>query len=108
MLTLGLAYPIAACHVTFRDTQHLVGVLLTVSFFFTPVFYDARSVPPQFQGLYNLNPMVHILGAYRNLLIEDQPPDLGGMVVLAGAATALLALGYALFRRASYSFAEEL
>ena len=26
VLTLGLAYPIAACHVTFRDTQHLVGV----------------------------------------------------------------------------------
>src|SRR5260370_24915789 len=82
VLTLGLAYPIAACHVTFRDTQHLVGVLLTVFFFFTPVFYEARSVPEQFRGLYDLNPLVHIIGAYRGLLIQDQPLDVLSLLVV--------------------------
>jgi lipopolysaccharide transport system permease protein len=108
VLTLGLAYPIAACHVTFRDTQHLVGVLSTVFFFFTPVFYDARSVPEQFRPLYDLNPMVHILAAYRGLLIQGEAPDLAGLLLLAVVAVPLVCVGHALFRQLSYRFVEEL
>jgi lipopolysaccharide transport system permease protein len=108
VLTLGLAYPIAACHVTFRDTQHLVGVLLTVFFFFTPVFYDARSVPEQFRPLYDLNPMVHILAAYRGLLIQGEAPDLAGLLLLAAVAVLLVWAGHGLFRHLSYRFVEEL
>jgi lipopolysaccharide transport system permease protein len=108
VLTLSLAYPIATCHVRFRDTQHLVGVLLTVLFFFTPVFYEARSVPVQFRGLYDLNPMVQILSAYRGVLIQDQPVDLGSLGVLGVVALLMLTLGFEVFRRASFRFVEEL
>ena len=38
-LILGLGYLVATLHVTFRDTQYLVGVLLQLLFFLTPVFY---------------------------------------------------------------------
>ena len=52
VLTVGLAYPLAALNVTFRDTQHTLGVLLQMLFYLTPIFYDLNSVPKEFQPLY--------------------------------------------------------
>ena len=40
ILILGLVYFTAAIQVTFRDTQYLLGVLLFLGFYLTPVFYD--------------------------------------------------------------------
>ena len=45
---LGLSYLIAAAHVTFRDTQHMLGVILMLLFYLTPVFYSADKIPEQF------------------------------------------------------------
>ena len=68
MLTLSLAYPLAAFHVRFRDTQYLLSVMLNMLFFLTPIFYDASVVPQRYQGIYHLNPILHLVGAYRAIL----------------------------------------
>ena len=63
ILTLGIAYLIAALNVIFRDVGHLVAVLLQLMFFMTPIFYDASMIPDRYQTIYRLNPMVHLLEA---------------------------------------------
>src|SRR5688572_21246954 len=64
-LTLSLAYFTATFYVTFRDTQHLLGVLLNLFFFLTPIFYESSDLPAQYQTFYRLNPMVHLIESYR-------------------------------------------
>ena len=109
ILTLSLAYLVATFHVTFRDTQYLLSVLLNLLFYLTPNFYDASSIPVLYQPLYRLNPMVHLIEAYRAILIRGALPDhLGSLLVLGLGATGLLAFGYMTFMRASYHFVEEL
>jgi homopolymeric O-antigen transport system permease protein len=107
-LTLGLAYLAASLHVRFRDTQYLVGVLLQMLFFLTPVFYDVSTIPERYRWVYRLNPMVHLLDAYRGILIHGKMPDVVSMAALALAAACLVYVGYVVFVRASYKFAEEL
>ena len=106
--TVGLAYFVATFHVTFRDTQHLIGVFLLLFFYLTPIFYDATFVPEQFQSLYHLNPLLHLLDAYRAVLLRGEMPEPEPLLVLACLSTVLLFLGYRVFLRASYRFVEEL
>jgi lipopolysaccharide transport system permease protein len=106
--TLSLAYLVAALQVTFRDTQHLVGVALLLLFYLSPVIYPADAVPDAYRWLYGLNPMVQLLEAYRRVLLDGEVPEPFGLFWLSVASAALLWLGHRVFMRASYSFAEEL
>jgi lipopolysaccharide transport system permease protein len=106
--TLSLAYLVATLNVTYRDTQHLLGVLLLLLFYLTPIFYSAESVPLEFAWLYSLNPMVHLVAAYRAVFIYGLWPDGPGLFVLSLLAGGLLWLGRRVFTRASYRFVEEL
>lgn len=107
LLTLALAYLPAAINVRFRDTQHLVGVLVMLGFYVTPVFYSAAAVPEELKVYYDLNPMAVLLQAYRRILIDHQWPD-ANLVWVAAASAVLLGVGYVVFRHASHRFAEEL
>ncbi len=107
-LTLGLAYLISTSHVTFRDTHYLLGVFMQLLFFLTPVFYDGGAIPPGYRSLYRLNPMVHLIEAYRAILIWGEMPNRPSLLLLALLAAGLLFLGYTVFSRASFHFAEEL
>jgi len=107
-LILSLAYPVAALHVRFRDTQHIVAVLLMLGFYLTPVFYDAGKVPEAFQMLYNLNPLVHVLEGYRAILVRGEVPRVLPLAIVTLASLAMLAAGHAYYRRASERFVEEL
>ena len=108
ILTLSLAYLVATSHVRFRDTQYLLSVLLQLLFFVTPIFYDMASIPERYRSLLTLNPMVHLLDAYRAILIHGEWPDLASLGSLAGGSVLLLVIGYRIFTRASHHFVEEL
>jgi lipopolysaccharide transport system permease protein len=108
LFTLSIAYFAATLQVTFRDTKHLLRVVLTLGFYVTPVFYEVRHVPDRFAALYALNPMVHIMGAYRDVLLRGAWPPAAGLIAVGIASGMLLFLGYALFTRTSYRFVDEL
>jgi lipopolysaccharide transport system permease protein len=108
ILTVSLAYPLAALNVTFRDTQYTLGVVLQMVFYLTPIFYDISSVPKQFQPFYQLNPMVPLLGAYRAILLKGTQPDWLALLILSFVVAALLPIGLGIFRRQSTTFVEEL
>lgn len=108
ILTLSLAYVIAALNVLFRDVGHLVPVLLQLMFFMTPIFYDASMIPEKFQTLYRLNPMVLFVESYRSILLENTGLDWWPVMIICGLSILLLLVGRKLFLRLSYRFAEEI
>lgn len=108
VLTLSIAYFVAALHVTFRDTKHLLGVVLTLGFYATPVFYSQEQVPVRLRTVYGLNPMASLIESYRQVLLHGAWPDGSGLAAVAVASLLLLALGYRLFARTSYRFVDEL
>ena len=107
-LTVMIAYFLAALNVTFRDTQHTLGVLLQLWFYLTPIFYELGSIPKEYWYLYGLNPMVHIVTCYRQILIWGVQPDWLALAIIAVITLALLPVGYWLFKRQSLRFVEEI
>lgn len=107
-LTITLAYFLAALNVTFRDTQHTLGVLLQFWFYLTPIFYEMTNVPDRFWAIYGLNPMVHLVTCYRQILVWGVQPDWGALAIIAGLTSAALPVGYRVFKHQSLRFVEEI
>lgn len=64
----GLGLFLSALNVFFRDTGHLLGVILMFWLWVTPVFYGIDMLPPGLRGLYELNPMAAYILSYRDIL----------------------------------------
>jgi lipopolysaccharide transport system permease protein len=108
LLMVGPAWVLAALNVRFRDVSHLVGVLLFPLFYITPVFYDAGAVPPGARWAYRLNPLVHLVEAYRDAVLLGRWPSGPALaaVVVVGLAGAWL--GYRIFDSMAASFPDDL
>ncbi len=107
LLTLGLGFILAGSNVVFRDTNHLLGVLLNLFFFLTPVFYSTDMAGSQFQMLFRLNPMTWLLDAYRTILLQGQAPHEGCLLVPTALALVVIIAGWRIFRHFSLQFAED-
>ncbi len=108
VVILSIAFFAAAMNVTFRDMQYIVPILLQLGYFLTPIFYDLNMVEPRFRWVLAANPFLHLIEAYRAILIRGQWPDMVTLTLLLLAALALMAVTLRYFRRASLRFLEEL
>src|SRR5262245_6488857 len=66
----GLAYTLAAIGVFLRDTKDIVSVLLTIGFFIHPIIYPPHQVPAWLERIFYLSPFTHIIGCFRDALID--------------------------------------
>ena len=108
LFTLALSYIVASVHVHFRDTQHILSIVLMLGFYLVPIFYRSDTVPDAVLPWYHLNPLVTILDAYHVAVLQGTSPDWLGLAIIAAGSCALLAASATLFVRASYKFVEEL
>jgi ABC-type polysaccharide/polyol phosphate export permease len=108
LFTIGLALPLAALNLFFHDVRYLVGVVLLVWFYITPVIYPVEMVPDRYKILFDLNPLSLVLNAYRRVLLDGTSPGWDRMLLgIAGALLAFL-LGYYLFKRMEAGFADRI
>lgn len=108
LFMLGLAFPLAALNVYFHDVRFLVGVVLLMWFYMTPVIYPVELVPDRYRILFDLNPNSLFINAYRRVLLEGVDPGLDR--VFLGTVIALLTflIGYYLFKRMESGFADRI
>jgi lipopolysaccharide transport system permease protein len=108
LLTLGLGLMLCSLHVYLRDTKLLVDTALVLGFYLTPVFYTAQSVPARYRPLIDLNPMTHIVQAYRQVLVNGHLPTEPSFQLTALASMAVFVIGLAVYHRLSPAFVDEL
>ncbi|MCX6339732.1 MAG: ABC transporter permease [Candidatus Aureabacteria bacterium] len=113
LFCLGLALIISCSSVYFRDTEHIVAVLLMAWFFMTPVIYSldyisAKAPFPWLLAFYKLNPMVGLITLYRRIIMNGPSP--GWLAAAASVIVPFLILGAGLriFTRYEPDFADEL
>jgi lipopolysaccharide transport system permease protein len=102
-LTIGLACLVAPLNVLFRDVGHLLGLVLLLGFFITPVFYSLEQVPARFSLAYDLNPMAQLIEAQRTIFIEQAMPEFGSLGLTALGASIVLGVGLMVFRRLTHT-----
>ena len=75
LFSAGVAFFTSSLGVYFRDLQYLIGVLLQMLFFLSPVFYRLGSLPPQYQNMLKYNPMVWFIEFNRGVLFYRLLPE---------------------------------
>jgi ABC-type polysaccharide/polyol phosphate export permease len=74
IFTSGLSFFCSTLNLFFRDIVHLIGVILMVWLYLTPVFYPETLVPVRFHYALYFNPMAHLVSLFRNILLLDTIP----------------------------------
>lgn len=108
LFTVGLALPLAALNLFFHDVRYLVGVVLMIWFYLTPILYPVDIVPERYKILFELNPLARVVNAYRRVLLEGTSLGMESFLVGMGAALLVFLLGYYLFKRMEAGFADRI
>ncbi|HEX8255880.1 MAG TPA: ABC transporter permease [Thermoanaerobaculia bacterium] len=107
MLTaLGTGLWLTALNVKYRDVGFVVPFLLQFWMYASPVAYSSSIVPPQWQWLYGLNPMVGVVDGFRWALLAKAPPNPQSLLASVVIVVVLLLSGLYYFRRTERTFAD--
>lgn len=106
LLTLGLAWSLAAIGVFFRDVGQMIGVIMSVLLFLSPVFYPASSAPALAQRLIYLNPLTYPIEELRAVLIVGNHPDWSYWLTYLCASIVLATGGLWVFQISRPAFAD--
>jgi ABC-type polysaccharide/polyol phosphate export permease len=96
LVLLGPAFAFSAVTVLFRDFSQILGPLLSILFYLTPIIYPENLVPDTLAFGLSLNPLRDVAGLFRaGLLGMEAPP--AARVAGWAAVSAVLAFGGAVF-----------
>jgi lipopolysaccharide transport system permease protein len=96
VIQAGLGLILAVTYVFFRDLTQIVGFVLAILFYLSPILYPVRD---RFATFFFWNPMTALLGLFRSAMLSSPLPDASSIVFLWIAATGLLAAGLLFLRR---------
>ena len=108
LLTLGLAWFLAAIGVYFRDMGQIIGPLLTANMFFSPIFFPRTALPTWLQPWLSLNPLTVPVEALRDVIIFGIMPNGIALTVYTVIAMLIAAFGYLFFQKTRKGFADVL
>ena len=108
IISLAIIFLLSAFNVYVKDVEYMVTFIINLFFYATPVLYSTE----MFQGswmiwLFRLNPMAHLINAYRDIFYVHRVPALGNLGILLIIGIVALALCYKAFKKLEKRFAEE-
>jgi lipopolysaccharide transport system permease protein len=108
ILTLGLAWWLAAAGAYLRDIGHGMPVLTQLLMFGMPVFYPGIAAPELLRAVNTYNPIAVSIEDLRLVLIPGSSPDWVHWSLMVFIATTCALAGYAFFNRCREEFADVL
>jgi lipopolysaccharide transport system permease protein len=106
MFTLGFGYLLASLGVFVRDMGTIIGVLTTILFFLTPIFYPVRAVPEQFRIYCRINPIAIFVEDARRVVLWGLFPDWPWFFFGMALSVAVLIFGFVWFMKSKKAFAD--
>ena len=100
---VGIGWLLATVYVFFRDLLPILGFVLSVVFYLSPILYP---VSPRFQRFFEWNPMTPLLGLFRSAILSSALPGVGSVVFLLVIAAGAFCGGLLFFRRAQATLAD--
>ena len=75
------------------DIKIIIDNFMTLLFFMSGIFFNLDQVPKEIQPILNLNPVAQLITSYRDVLIDNQWPNVMNIVYIISISTALILLG---------------
>jgi lipopolysaccharide transport system permease protein len=107
MTAAGAGLWLGALNVRYRDVANVVGILLQIGVYISPVAFTSAIVPERWRMLYSCNPMAGILDGYRwALLRQDAAIYWPGFFISMSLVGFLFVSGIWFFRKTERAFAD--
>jgi ABC-type polysaccharide/polyol phosphate export permease len=90
VLQVGVGLLLAGAYVFFRDLTQVIGFVLSVVFYLSPILYP---VTGRFERIFNWNPLTPLFGLFRSAILGAPLPEASSIVFLLIAAVTALVLG---------------
>ena len=107
LFSLGISFIVSSLTVYLRDLEHLIGIAIMLLFYATPIVYSLSTMNDKYARILKLNPMAHVVEAYRAIFYYHTMPDLKSLGIICVCSIVLCILGYMLFKKLEKRFAEE-
>ena len=107
LMVYGLSLMVSSINLFFRDMEKLVGILITLVFYFTPIIYPEKMIPERLQYLINFNPLAPLMISWRNMFLNGTVEPVY-LTVSSLFAIVAFAAGFTVYRKLSWKFAEVL
>ena len=104
LFSLGMGLLLSALVVTFRDLQHLYGVLITAWLYLTPIFYPIDMLPDWVKHIVHMNPIANIIEMFRDVVMYGVIPSAMLQVKCLGACAIVMVLGLWVFYKQQDTF----
>lgn len=102
-LSMGCGILLASFTVKYRDLTVLIGFLLQIWMYATPVVYPASQIPEELRKIFMLNPMAPVMESFRSILFGGTIP-VNELMISMAVTFLLLFVGMMVFQRAQRSF----
>lgn len=101
LFTLGAGLLLSPLAVFFHDILEMVGVLLTLFMYLTPLFYPMSIVPERYLWAVRFNPIRSILEVFRDPIYYGKIPPMSHLTVALTLTVLALLVGGVAFRKSS-------
>lgn len=108
IVSIGVSFIVSSITVYFRDLIHILGILMQLLFYATPIVYSMDAVPENFKWIVKINPMSYLIDGYRNIFYNKIMPDFTGLLRAFIMGIILCLIGFFIFKKLEKRFAEEL
>jgi lipopolysaccharide transport system permease protein len=108
LLIVGVSWFLASLGVFLRDISQVIGLVLSVLLFLSPLFYPVSAVPEPFRALLYANPLTYVIDQARGLILWGRLPSIVGLAQYSLSASVTAYLGFYFFQRARKGFADVL
>jgi lipopolysaccharide transport system permease protein len=107
IITFGFSVAISAINLFFRDIERIVFIFITLMFYLTPIIYSEDMVPDKYKSLILLNPLSLLMVSWRKLFMNGTL-SFKDIALTFIYSLIIAAVGYIIFRKLRWRFAEVL
>lgn len=91
LFLMSISLLVAYISVFIRDIGNILGHVMRVWFYASPVIWEGSRLPARYQWVENYNPMSYILGGYRNVLMYGNAPNVNVLLFIGIIAVCFIA-----------------
>lgn len=99
LLGFGISIFLATLNVFFRDTAQIVGVIMMIWMWITPIVYVKEILPEQFVGIMNINIVYPYVNALQQIIVFGAMPPAIDFVKMIVFALVSIVIGFIILKK---------
>lgn len=103
---LGISWFLSSLGVYLRDTAQVIGILVMIMMYMSPVFYSVSMLPKAYQSFMHLSPLTYIIEQSRNSLMFGQGIEWSHWFIYTLISCFVMLCGFAWFKYTRKGFAD--